>query len=422
MRKYFIGLFFVFCICFVPFFGVYAADVDTDISGDLPDMCEKDDVGRFTSGRVSCSYFNKNNNLPYNATWTITPNTKVSYIYIVVDEYGVYNLYGVGNVHYEVLNIKNPNSDNPEKSIGSNNFSLSKYASGNQGVKLSFPFSDYPEPIYSTNLPVFKYTNTDAIESYEKTGDVSGSENIKYSDEEDPNIPIPHNLKVVSGADQSVSGSDLEKITNFNKDIVLTWEQEDLIDGLQFEIEGEFSANRISDGNYTEYKEHTGVYTNVVPKTNYGDTKTITVQIAKQTLNAKKEKGFLTKLNLRVRNCVNGKTSGWVLVTIDIRNRTATATQQSYEDNSSTGGDEYNDSDVDGSDNSTKGIDTSNISFSSLTGFIKNGFGLIGSGGILTLMSRTFTFLPGTFWTIIYFFVSMMVVVCCIKLIKDLIM
>ena len=422
MKKYYVGLLFVLCFCFVPFFCVCAADSDSGAIGDTVSLGDKDDVGRFTSGRVSCSYFNRNNNLPYNATWTITSNSDKSYLYIVEDSFGIYRLYGAGSVHYEVVNIKNPNSDNPEKSIGYNDFSLSKYASGGQGVNLSFPFSDYPNPIYSTNLPVFKYTNTDAIESYEKTGDVSGSENIKYSDEEDSGIPIPHNLKVVSGVDQSVSGTSLEKITSFNKDIVLTWEQEDAVDGLQFEIEGEFSANRLADDNYTNYKEHTGVYTTLVPKTAYGDTKTMTVSISHDTLNACKEKGFLTKVNIRVRNCVDGKTSGWVRVTVDIKNRTATATQQGYEDNSSTGGDEYNDSDVDGSDNSTKGIDTSNISFSSLTGFIKNGFGLIGSGGILTLMSRTFTFLPGTFWTIIYFFVSMMVVVCCIKLIKDLIM
>ena len=225
----------------------------------------------------------------------------------------------------------------------------------------------------------------------------------------------------MSGVDQTITGTSLEKLGAFNKDIVLTWEQPEIPEGMQFEIEAEFSSKRLADDNYSDYKEHTGEYHTVVQKTAYGETNTVTVSVDHKTMNAMKEKGFLTKVNFRVRNCINNKTSDWVLVTVDIANKTATATQQGYEDNSNTGGDTYNDTNVDASDNNKNVVDSSNINFGSLSNFIKDGFGLIGSGGIITLMSRTFTFLPGTFWTIIYFFVSMLVFVCVIKLIKDVI-
>lgn len=280
----------------------------------------------------------------------------------------------------------------------------------------------------SSSLPIFRegqYSKED-LDNYLKNGDTSGATNAKelnekYTDKYDDSIPLPQNLKVVSGVDQTITGTNLEKLGAFNKDIVLTWEQPEIPDGMQFEIEAEFSAKRLADDNYSDYKEYTGEYHTVVQKTAYGETNTVTVSVDHKTMNAMKEKGFLTKVNFRVRNCINNKTSDWVLVTVDIANKTATATQQGYEDNSNTGGDTYNDTNVDASDNNKNVVDSSNINFGSLSNFIKDGFGLIGNGGIITLMSRTFIFLPGTFWTIIYFFVSMLVFVCVIKLIKDVI-
>lgn len=401
-------LLFLLALCLVPSRLVFAADSDnTDINKPLYTVGSKDEKGCYTSGMI----------INYDETSGKADRFILSgsHLYCVASENSI-ALYGDNgsSITYEWLNTSS---------------NIWNVASKNVPLSNDNPFMCSPRYNVYGSIPVFDSSKSDfeeSVKNYLENGDSSGATNAKelnekYTDKYDDSIPLPQNLKVVSGVDQTITGTSLEKLGAFNKDIVLTWEQPEIPDGMQFEIEAEFSAKRLADDNYSDYKEYTGEYHTVVQKTAYGETSTVTVSVDHKTMNAMKEKGFLTKVNFRVRNCINNKTSDWVLVTVDIANKTATATQQGYEDNSNTGGDTYNDTNVDASDNNKNVVDSSNINFGSLSNFIKDGFGLIGNGGIITLMSRTFTFLPGTFWTIIYFFVSMLVFVCVIKLIKDVI-
>lgn len=406
MKKYL--FLFVFVVCLVPCRVSYATDSsNTDIDKPLYTVGSKDEKGCYTSGML----------INYDASSGASSRYILSgtNLYCVLSD-GSFSIFGGkgSTVTYEWLNT---------------NGNIWNVAMKDSPIDENNPLTVSPRYSVYGSIPVFDSSKSDfkeSVKKYLENGDSSGATNAKeliekYTDKYDNSIPLPQNLKVVSGVDQTITGTSLEKLGAFNKDIVLTWEQPDIPEGMQFEIEAEFSAKRLADDNYSDYKEYTGEYHTVVQKTAYGETNTVTVSVDHKTMNAMKEKGFLTKVNFRVRNCINNKTSDWVLVTVDIANKTATATQQGYEDNSNTGGDTYNDTNVDASDNNKNVVDSSNINFGSLSNFIKDGFGLIGSGGIITLMSRTFTFLPGTFWTIIYFFVSMLVFVCVIKLIKDVI-
>lgn len=407
MKKYFL-LFVVLCL--VPCCVSYARDfVDPIYTAG-----SKDEKGTFTSGTVFCTT-DLDGNLDYQYQISGTG------LYVVKSADGT-NFAIYCSDWMKIDEFFSSDGVNYTKSSTYSFDSTLPYAFLNQSDSMKSHFR------VSSSIPIFINDENlkDNVAKYLENGDTSGASNAKdlnekYTDKYDDSIPLPQNLKVVSGVDQTITGTSLEKLGAFNKDIVLTWEQPEIPEGMQFEIEAEFSAKRLADDNYSDYKEYTGVYHTVVQKTAYGETNTVTVSVDHKTMNAMKEKGFLSKVKFRVRNCINNKTSDWVLVTVDIANKTATATQQGYEDNSNTGGDTYNDTNVDASDNNKNVVDSSNINFGSLSNFIKDGFGLIGSGGIITLMSRTFTFLPGIFWTIIYFFVSMLVSVCVIKLIKDVI-
>ena len=403
MKKYLFLFIFVFCL--VPCRFSYATDSNTaDKDMPLYTVGSKDEKGCYTSGMLIC--LNETDGYAHRITLS------GSNLYAVYIDDNHYTIYGT-NVKYVFEYRDGYGKD--FVSWENSTFSGSWQVAGKGTLYGSIPVFDSRKTNYK-----------ESVKNYLENGDTSGANNAKelnekYTDKYDGTIPLPQNLKVVSGVDQTITGTSLEKLGSFNKDIVLTWEQPDIPDGMQFEIEAEFSAKRLADDNYSDLREYTGAYHTVVQKTAYGDTKTVTVSVDHKTLNGLKEKGYLTKVNFRVRNCIENRTSDWVLITVDIANKTATATQQGYEDNGNTGGDTYNDTNVDASDNNKNVVDSNNINFSSLSGFIKDGFGLIGSGGILTLMSRTFLFLPGTFWTIIYFFVSMLVFVCVIKLIKDVI-
>lgn len=282
----------------------------------------------------------------------------------------------------------------------------------------SFPVDKYQLVNFSTNIPVFDINDEAAIMSYFDDGSFDGAENEDTvhvnpnqptPDIYDGSVPLPHNLRVLQGADQSVVGDASTTVGTFSKDVVLAWEQSDVVDGLTYEIQFQSYAKRMPDDGQLTLQEHWSPYNSIVKDT-YNGSKSITVSIDTSTLNNYKEKGFLTKQKFRVRNSVNGNTSNWVVVTIDIEKGTATATEEGYADDTQ-GGDEYNDTSVGG--DTGVNID-GNISVDGIMSYVRDGFGLLGNGGIISLMSSTFLYLPGSTWTIFNFFVSSLVVIAMI--------
>lgn len=350
------------------------------------------------------------------------------YLYLVKDESStdsesVYGLYGNGELYYTLTSTRK-NLMTEETWVHERNSSGYKLGIASEGTFFgnftTISTSGLP-PVIDTNIPIFSGNNLDAIKAYEETGDASGADNYdKYKgDKYDSSIPTPHDFKVIQGVDQTIAGVEESFLADYNKDIVLTWRQDDVIDNLEYEIEGDFYYKRISDSNFAEIQEMNTGYKEVVPRTSYGSSTSSTVQIPKSTLNGLKERGYQTKVYFRVRNVIANKTSNWVLVKIDLVNKTATATEQSYYDNSDTGGDEYNDDNVDyDSDNSNSNANNGSISLDGLMTYIKSGFGLLGSGGLIALMSSTFSYIPASVWTLIKMAISISIAIMILALVK----
>ncbi len=360
------------------------------------------------------------------------------YLYIVCYPSGgtrsntQYRLYGSGTVsYYRTYSYDNGTTDG--SSTGNTlTHVLGDYNDPSAKVLSLYDWKGENTSIFLclSSIPVFFEDDEDAINAYIESGDYSGAVNSdsvddandKYTDEYDESIPIPHDFKVIKGVDQSITGVSTSFLTSYNHDIVLSWTQEDAIPNLQFEIEGNFYYKRLSDSDYTEIQEMNDGFKTVVPKTLYGNSSnSMTCQIGKDTLNGHISRGYQTKVQFRIRNVVGNKTSNWVLVTLDLVNKTASATEQDYYDNSDTGGNEYNDDNVN-YDSDTGNSVTGDFSINGILAYIKSGFGLLGDNGIIALMSRTYLYLPASVWTIIKFFISMLVAICVIKLVKEVLL
>ncbi|MDE6626081.1 MAG: hypothetical protein K2K56_06905 [Lachnospiraceae bacterium] len=411
----------------------------TETTPDIPDDLEEHDIAYCTNGRAFFSWirwtkidglnWDLSESRTFDYTITDTINDK-GYIYLVEEKNAStgnikFYICGEGYVSQQYTrnyeNIRNGNERYISTSTSDKDFRLYSYfQSSSRTLVFSYTEGDdtnYSDILRDITIPIFLAENTEAITAYENTGDTSGAENADYFnpyDKEDESIPKPHNIKVIQGTDQSVVGDNSDFLTKFHHDIVISWTQDDLLDDMEFEIEGAFSSMRLSDSNYEELKEITGKYNVLVSKTKYGSTKSMTVQISKDILNSYKERGYLTKLVLRVRNSVGKKSSKWVNVTIDLKNKTATATETGYDDTSEIGGDEYNDTTVGGDDVAS----SPDISLSGILSYIQSGFGLLGSGGIIALMAGTFSFIPGSVWTLIKFAIALNIAVMFYTLIK----
>lgn len=372
-------------------------------------------------------------------SYSLSLDSSDGYMYIVYypgesNTYSYYRVFGSGTL----TSVQTYNYDNGE-TLGTTTYEPYVHTLGDFGVPSTKFYSLYDWKaettaafLLNTNIPVFRSDNEDAIKAYIESGDYSGAVNKDdvtggdnaYTDEYDESIPLPHDLKIIKGVDQSVTGVSTSFITQYNHDIVLSWKQEDCPEGMQFEVEGNFFYKRLSDSDYTEMQEMNDGFKKIVNKTDYGDAdKSMTLTIGKSTLNGFISRGIQTKVQFRVRNVMGNKTSNWVLITLDIANKTATATEQSYDDNADTGGEEYNDDNVNyDPDSPNSAINVDNFSIDGIMSYIKSGFGLLGNNGIIALMSQTYLYLPASIWTIIKFFISMLIVICVIKLIKEVLL
>lgn len=352
------------------------------------DHTEYDDNGYCVKGVVSYGFAGKD---IVQVKWTSGKG-----LYIICDDTGSVNVYtffdvdGYFDGYYVCTYTK----------AGKKTSTPTRYQNNNvMGLETDF--------FYST-IPVFNINDTDALNDYINNGDISGASNSDYInppdgiDEFDGSIPLPHNLKVLQGADQSVVGDASTTVGTFCRDVVLSWEQNDVVDDMSYEIQFQSYAKRMPDDGQFTLQEHNGPYSTIITDT-YNGSKTVTVSIDVSTLNSYKEKGFLTKQKFRVRNIVNGKTSNWVVVTIDIEKGKATANEEGYSDPDVDGGAEYDDNDLTGG--------TSNVSVDGIMQYVRDGFGLIGNGGLISLMSSTFLYLPNSTWTIFNFFVSSLVTI-----------
>lgn len=295
----------------------------------------------------------------------------------------------------------------------------------------------------TTTFPVFLSTDTDGISSYLLDNDYSKALNYSYLQSQnivETDLELPQGLTVTGGY-SSGFGSDAYSL---GKDLQFNWYQTvdttDYIYDIDMCLEigtvtktaGIGGASAVFDGNYyssgwvdMEYGWYKGITD--ISKTYKSDVlddlfiKKCWADYKEKTGNDIPYKGYMiSKFKVRIRNVEDNRASNFVVMVIDkngvgVQAHVEDAAENIVED------DIYNDTEISDIDSdSLSSVSVSN-NIDNLLVFIRNGFGLIGNGGVISLMGSCFSYLPSSIWVMLKFLVAMTVSISVLKLVKDFI-
>lgn len=394
-----------------------------------------------TSGGVTHNHNMKNGSSEwiYNDTYEVTSTTSGGFIYLVKKKSTLsgrdYDFYLCGKGSCSVKTTKESHvvgKDSGNPTVSTSTKSLSSFLTQSSGTGYIM-FNTYPDTatgtnhylsIYECDIPIFNAEDLDGIKLYEDEQKTDNAENEPdYTEDYDESIPVPHNLKVLKGVDQTVLNGPSKFITRYWHDVVLSWEQSEVSDmaDLSFEIEAIYYYKRADESGLVPdptdlkvYNQHATLVQDKYDTTSFYPT----VNLSNKILRA--PTGIQTKLVLRIRNKRGHKTSAWVKVTIDLEKQTATAdVENPYDNDEEVDDPEYDNTNANADTNTTNGGGT--LSNDSILSYIRDGFGLLGANGILSLMAKAFIYLPASIWTILKFYVAMLVAIAIIAVVKELI-
>ncbi len=308
--------------------------------------------------------------------------------------------------------------------------------------------SDKNRRHYYSSLPVFDKTKSDfkeSVKKYLESGDTSGCENSNdiAADDIDGSIEVPHGLKI-SG---EFSFGTIQKVFH-DKLLSFGWtlpEMEELTYDAQFKfnyLDKKQNSNGIDSGWYNwrdniKYNYDSAAMILDVVNKNQGVN---WLASARTSLGLSMDDCY--SITFRVRNRKGDKVSNWVEIQLgqdgkataretDLNGNTQKSDEYNEDTNPSTndsnpGSNEFYDWVKDKTDNSTnKDSDSTtnglSSSVSDLKTFITSGFGLLGSNGIIALMSGLFSYIPASVWTLIKSAIAMTILIMLIGLIKNLV-
>ena len=290
---------------------------------------------------------------------------------------------------------------------------------------------------FDTDIPIFDTTDPnylDYIDAYIEEGDKTNAKNGNDFTDFVSEVEMPQNLVVTGGY-----ASHFEPAYSIENSLDFNWSQtvDTSVYYYQIDICMEITEVSKSGGtNLIGYPYSSGWVR--YSTSSYDGSNNINYSIPADELNDrllekclqdyvnsnKKQisyKGYLiTKLMFRVRNLVGSNASDYVVVVID-KNSVSTTAHVENDDGEKQDNDMYNDTDVAVPGKDSLDFNNVNIGLDGILSYIRGGFGLLGNNGIISLMSSCFLFLPQSFWTLLNFFVAMMVAVGVVKLIKSFI-
>lgn len=270
--------------------------------------------------------------------------------------------------------------------------------------------------LFDTNLPIFDEEDKEGISNYEKAGDYSSAANAEDIDnknaEFNDSIELPRNLLVQGGYAQGLSSA-----YSLDKDCVFSWNQTVDTSNYLYDIDAQLIIQKVySSGSALGTEDYyTSGWQSVNSSYHYDGAQQITKKITSEFLNdclieaalrnynestgeKMKYKGYMiSHLKIRVRNRLASLSSDYVVIDINFDGATTTATVES-EDGDVQDNDEYNGGSVVDLDNS---VDADLSTITSILDFIRSGFGLLGSNGLIAMFSSFFVYLPGGLWTLI---------------------
>ena len=288
---------------------------------------------------------------------------------------------------------------------------------------------------YCTNLPVFEKNDQESIAKYLENGDYSGainSDDVKGV-EYDETIELPHDLKFSGEVffHKPLFGGYCFKTKNV---CGVSWQIPDdntlLYDldvcGTFNTTSGQKTTQWHSLARHSSYSGDAVIFDFINGNLNLN---LLDNSIASYVNSSGWDVDEMVTLSVRVRNVKDGKCSNWVVLSMNQSGSGSAHVEDTdgnvVDNDEYTGSDGYDTNGKNGgsvADDNNTVVDTSNISINGIMGYIKSGFGLLGSGGIIALMSQTYLYLPGSIWTIIKFFISMLVTICLIKLVKEVLL
>lgn len=447
-------------LCLVPMFGTLAADTaeESKVNDDVSTVgiCS----GK-TSSIISYRYIENDEVWKYNCSFSYESNTPLyisydptqSYLglrYIVrncADGYTPKNAV-TSFTHNHIQYISDMLKPYDEwKDTQTVNGEFSSQALENVNIKDS-SHSENKYEFHST-LPIFdksKDDYEDNVMKYLESGDTSGCENEKDLDKTkiDDSIEVPHGLKI-SG---EFSFGTIQKVFH-DKLLSFGWsipEMEDLSYDAQFKfnyLNKKMDSENGIDSDWYNWRDNI--------KYNY-DSAAMILDVVNKIQGVNWLSSARTSLGLsmddcysitfRVRNRKGDKVSNWVEIQLgqdgkatvretDLDGNTKDSDEYNEDTNPSTndtnpGSNDFYDwvkDNTDNANNSDSSTSSNGLtsSIKDLKAFITSGFGLLGSNGIIALMSGLFSYIPASVWTLIKAAISMTILVMLIGLLKNLV-
>lgn len=286
--------------------------------------------------------------------------------------------------------------------------------------------------IFETNFPIFNVNDVDAIQKYKDTGDLSGAENAEdiLDPEQDDDIELPKNLKVTGGY-----ATGLSNAYSLDKDCIFEWNQTVDTTDYMYDIDAQMVIQTVTRSGSTNLtgNKYSSSWVSIASFAHYDAAQQITRKITAEQLNDVllegalqnyvsstgekiKYKGYMiSQLKIRVRNCVANSASDFVVITIDYDGASTTARVEDADGNE-VENDEYTGQDVSSGGGSSVG--DGDLSLTGILDYIRSGFGLLGSGGLIALMSSTFSYIPASIWTLIKMAISVSISIMVLGLVK----
>lgn len=445
--KRFFALFFFVIMLLSPVSVVLAGnDEDSGITESEEDAVERDDVGRISSGTITVN--GRDSYIwglsLYEASYNVVLSDGDGYLYITVgDDWGDYSkaswvchLHLVGNYSLKVSTVTHYKDDSEHTSwddttsssvpLSDTSYPLTFYNMNNEDFSKYFSFS--------SSIPIFKVTDEESINKYVNEGDYSGATNKDDVDKslshQDGSVELPRDLKVTKGY-----ATGLVSAYSLDKDCVFTWNQTVDTSGYVYDVDAQMVIGTVTHSGsavLTGDKYGSG-WVNIVDSYHYDGAQQMTRSITASQLNdillvkcfdnyiaaTNKKltyKGYLvSQLKIRVRNRSGTSVSDYVVITIDMDSASTTAKVEDEEGND-VKNDEYTGQDV--SDPDKPSVTDSDLSLTGILDYIRSGFGLLGSGGLLSLMSSAFSYIPSSVWTLIKTAIAVSITIMVLSLVK----
>lgn len=432
------------CLCFVPTFGTYAADSTESSSNDddqdwYDAAPELDDKGRRIKGTFDCLHEQKNDKVDKQWAWKGFFATSDGCAYWL--KHGVQSSGNLSWTPYEfvctskILNNqsyrlfyvyndnKNPDLSNSRISSGFEKYYYDYYGEEDTGH-------------FSSTLPIFKAGDTDAINAYLENGDLSGAENENdiSQPEQDDSVELPKNLRSYGKIGYIDFNTDSTVFGLANGTITYLWDLPSDFNDYTYDVrvKVDYSIkdnstkstdwyNAVTDYPYernSQYDLNTGEPVKRDPSIaeDYRLNRDIMTKFDWQGTDMKKILSF----HVEIRNRRGNKCSNWV--SIESQMDGSNTTNVKDDDGNIIEDDNYHATNTDNSDdskyydsdpknNSSYIGNNSSVSVTSFIQYIKDGFGLLGSGGLIALMAGLFSYIPASIWTLIKAGIAMAILI-----------